>query len=320
MAGAAAGFFAGVVVCPLDVVKTRLQAQGAMIKLLETSNKPTKVKLKYNGFTGAFKTIIKEEGIRGLYRGLVPITIGYLPTWMIYFTIYEKAKLFYPQFLHNNFGIDAVALNHCVLAMTAGMASSIAVNPIWVVKTRLMIQTGKNKTFFDVPGQVSRTYYKGTFDAFKTMYKEEGIRAFYRGLVPSLFGLIHVGIHFPVYEKLKSILDCNISGDHNTLARLILASSLSKMVASTITYPHEILRTRMQIQPAKRKGPIKEIRLLDSIVKVYRKEGLRGFYAGYATNLARTLPLSAVTLVSFEYFKNYLFELNHIQETHERNE
>ncbi|KAK6461525.1 mitochondrial carrier domain-containing protein [Scheffersomyces coipomensis] len=321
LSGASAGFLAGVVVCPLDVVKTRLQAQGDLVK--SDSN----YKIKYKGFVGAFKTILREEGFAGLYRGLVPITVGYLPTWTIYFTVYERAKKFYPQFLQKNFNIQQDALAHFCSALTAGLGSSIAVNPIWVVKTRLMIQTGKGQTIYDhnekyAKENLKRTYYKGTIDAFRKMYKEEGLRVFYSGLVPSIFGLLHVGIHFPVYEELKKILHCDTALSHphdpaepnSILWRLIMASSASKMVASTITYPHEILRTRMQIQAikqeAKNPGIHKKHRMLNSLIKIYQKEGLRGFYAGYAVNLVRTVPASAVTLVSFEYIKTYLLGLS----------
>lgn len=301
IAGAASGFLAGVVVCPLDVLKTRFQAQGAIDSKIPASK-------QYKGLIGAFKTILRDEGVRGFYRGLVPITIGYLPTWTIYFTIYERAKQFYPQFFQQQFDVKIDSLTHFVSALTAGLVSSIAVNPVWVVKTRLMIQTGRSN---NIPG---RTYYKGTIDAFKTMYREEGLGVFYSGLVPSLFGLLHVGIHFPVYEHLKYLLRCDQkslkSGDPEfKLWRLIAASAVSKMIASTVTYPHEILRTRMQIQNLEKQSKKSESKLLDYITRIYSKEGLRGFYAGYGANLARTVPASAVTLVSFEYFKTYLLEI-----------
>lgn len=292
IAGAALGFVAGVVVCPLDVVKTRLQAQG--------------LHAKYHGFFNAFLVIVREEGLRGLYRGVVPVTIGYLPTWAIYFTMYERSKRFYPDFLYRNFGINKDTAVHVASSVTAGACSSFLVNPIWVVKTRLMIQTGKEET-----------YYKGTLDAFRQMYKNEGFRVFYLGIIPSLFGLVHVGIHFPVYEAMKKALHCDrtesvVHLQHYVLWRLILASSASKMIASTITYPHEILRTRMQMvsKTTTRSGSKKPGKLVQEIKLIFRKDGVRGFYAGYATNLARTLPASAVTLVSFEYFKTYLLEIS----------
>lgn len=285
IAGASSGFVAGIVVCPLDVVKTRVQALG--------------MHSRYQGFLGAFKTIVKEEGVRGLYRGVVPVMVGYLPTWAIYFTVYERAKLFYPGFFRRHLDLNVDWLNHFAASVTAGASSSFLVNPVWVVKTRLILQTGKEKVC-----------YEGTIDAFRKMYANEGLRVFYSGLVPSLFGLVHVGIHFPVYEAMKKALHVNkvdkvSHSDDIKLWRLIVASSFSKMIASTITYPHEILRTRMQMQ-----SPDRKRRLVTEVRDIYKKEGLWGFYAGYMTNLARTVPASAVTLVSFEYFKTYLLEIS----------
>ena len=290
LSGAMSGFLAGIVVCPLDVVKTRLQAKGADVR-----------PQKSYGFLGEFSSIIHREGIRGLYRGLVPITIGYLPTWTIYFTVYARAKLFYPHYLQEHLGSSSEMLSHMCLAITAGMTLLIAVNPIWVVKTRLMTQRVPPSASAETPA-----YYSGTIDAFRKMYREEGLRVFYSGLVPSLFGLLHVGIHFPVYEKLKQLTGCNQDQPSYLLGRYIFASLLAKMVASTITYPHEILRTRMQIRTkAKKPDSLKQL-----VLNIYKKEGWRGFYAGYMVNLARTVPASAVTLVSFEYFKTYLLEIS----------
>ena len=287
MAGAASGFVAGVFVCPLDVIKTRFQAQSSSYK--------------YTGFYNAFKTIVRDEGPAALFRGVVPVTIGYLPTWAIYFSVYERAKRFYPQFFTKIMGTNIEFLNHVAASTTAGACCSVLVNPIWVVKTRIMVQTGKEKVF-----------YSGTLDAFRKMYRKEGIRVFYSGLVPSLFGLVHVGIHFPLYEKLKQVLHVDDSDyiarpSNMALWRLLVASAVSKMIASTITYPHEILRTRMQMQSAEER---QTLGLANVFRKIYTKQGPRGFYVGYVTNLARAVPASAVTLVSFEYFKTSLLELS----------
>ena len=45
--------------------------------------------------------------------------------------------------------------------------------------------------------------YRHTLDAFLTIYRTEGVSAFYRGLFPSLLGIAHVAVQFPLYEKLK---------------------------------------------------------------------------------------------------------------------
>lgn len=76
IAGAGAGLVSATITCPLDVVKTKLQAEGAF----GVSNP------KYKGLFGTLSRIWAEEGPRGLYRGLGPTIFGFMPTWAIYFT------------------------------------------------------------------------------------------------------------------------------------------------------------------------------------------------------------------------------------------
>lgn len=291
LSGALAGFISGILVCPLDVTKTRLQAQG-----LQSSEN-----LYYKGVVGTMSTIVRDEGVRGLYKGLVPIILGYFPTWTIYFSVYEYSKEFYPEMFPR---WDFVS-NSCS-AITAGAASTILTNPIWVIKTRLMLQTNLGENI---------THYKGTLDAFIKIPQQEGIRALYTGLVPSLLGLFHVAIHFPIYEKLKVRFHCysviiNEKGEKETsinIKNLSMASSVSKMMASLITYPHEILRTRMQLKsnlPARIQR-----KLIPMIRTTYRNEGFKAFYSGFTANLLRTVPASAITLVSFEYFRDHFTKL-----------
>ena len=81
VAGAGAGLVSSIVTCPLDVIKTRLQAQH--------------LARDAEGYEGVVKTcqrIWRQAGFRGFYRGLGPTLAGYLPTWGIYFTVYDLVK------------------------------------------------------------------------------------------------------------------------------------------------------------------------------------------------------------------------------------
>lgn len=73
-------------------------------------------------------------------------------------------------------------------------------------------------------------------EAFALIARHEGIRGFYKGLGPSLIGVSHVAIQFPLYERLKSVL----STRQSETASVLMASAVSKMIASTATYPHEV--------------------------------------------------------------------------------
>lgn len=96
LAGAIGGFTSGVVTCPLDVIKTKLQAQGGLVAASKSSG--VAHPRLYNGLLGTAKVIWRDEGLRGMYRGLGPIVMGYLPTWAVWFTVYNKSKVYLFQY------------------------------------------------------------------------------------------------------------------------------------------------------------------------------------------------------------------------------
>jgi solute carrier family 25 folate transporter 32 len=91
--GAMAGVASGIVTCPLDVIKTKLQAQGGFAR----RRAPNQTSQMYRGMIGTGTTIWRSEGIRGLYQGLGPMVLGYLPTWAVYLTVYDQSRAFFEQ-------------------------------------------------------------------------------------------------------------------------------------------------------------------------------------------------------------------------------
>ncbi|KAK3392193.1 mitochondrial carrier domain-containing protein [Sordaria brevicollis] len=335
LAGAVGGFMSGVVTCPLDVIKTKLQAQGA--------NQRVGQPRMYNGLIGTANVIWKHEGIRGMYRGLGPIIMGYLPTWAVWFTVYNKSKLWLGEYSDQqvvvNFGSSIIA----------GGSSTIATNPIWVIKTRLMSQSAshdgsqlslhprESNTPTVRPSMHSPWHYKSTFDAARKMYTTEGILSFYSGLTPALLGLTHVAVQFPAYEFLKTKFTGQGMGgaasDQNgkqSFLGTFAASVLSKILASSATYPHEVIRTRLQTQRkpipgqehlqglgiASKNGGAEAKQLATSAPKyrgvistfktILKEEGWRAFYAGMGTNMMRAVPAATVTMLTYEYVMDNL--------------
>lgn len=92
LSGAVGGFASGIATCPLDVIKTKLQAQGGFLPV--SKGRHVGHQKYYRGLVGTAKVIWREEGVRGLYRGLGPIILGYLPTWAVWFTVYNKSKVY----------------------------------------------------------------------------------------------------------------------------------------------------------------------------------------------------------------------------------
>ncbi|KAK3377733.1 mitochondrial carrier domain-containing protein [Podospora didyma] len=341
LAGAIGGFTSGVVTCPLDVIKTKLQAQGGL-NAAQKSHQLGRAQV-YEGLVGTASVIWREEGIRGMYRGLGPIILGYLPTWAVWFTVYNKSKIWLGQHSQNSFVINFWS------SIIAGGSSTIATNPIWVIKTRLMSQTAHHdrpqfslhpksgNTPTSRPTLPSPWHYKSTIDAARKMYTTEGILSFYSGLTPALLGLTHVAVQFPAYEyfKLKftgrSMGVAPVAGQDEKAHWLgiLSASILSKILASSATYPHEVIRTRLQTQRRpipgqefmqglggvagepthavgeKPAAPQRQVPKYKGIAMTFRtilrEEGWRAFYAGMGTNMMRAVPAATVTMLTYEY-------------------
>ncbi|XP_009105386.1 nicotinamide adenine dinucleotide transporter 2, mitochondrial isoform X1 [Brassica rapa] len=283
-AGAAAGAIAATFVCPLDVIKTRLQVHG----LPETR--------RGSVIITSLGNILKKEGVRGMYRGLSPTIIVLLPNWAVYFSVYGKLK----DLLQSSDGKLSIGAN-MVAAGGAGASTSIATNPLWVVKTRLMTQGMRPDV---IP-------YKSMLSAFSRIFREEGFRGLYSGVIPSLVGVSHVAIQFPVYEKIKQYMAKvgDKSVDQLSPGEVAVASSISKVIASVSTYPHEVVRSKLQEQGQVRNAKAKYSGVIDCAKKVFRNEGVPGFYRGCATNLLRTTPSAVITFTSYEMIHRFLVQV-----------
>ncbi|EMD39816.1 hypothetical protein CERSUDRAFT_112079 [Gelatoporia subvermispora B] len=318
VAGAGGGLVASIATCPLDVIKTKLQAQHAV-----------RGQIGYQGVAGTVKSILKHDGIRGMYRGLGPTILGYLPTWAIYFAVYDGIKNYFGATPMDDVGeavrhvYPAAQVKgyqplsrehpwslHLFSAMAAGATSTVCTNPLWVIKTRFMTQPR------------TETRYRHTLDAVRTIYRTEGVRAFFRGLLPSLLGICHVAVQFPLYEYLKrTFRKHSPPGEELPPRKILICSAISKMTASIATYPHEVVRTRLQTQkrplvkdPNAPPARIPQGGIVRTTKNIIMVEGWRGLYKGLSVNLVRTVPNSAVTMLTYELILRHLNR--HAPESH----
>ncbi|KAF8333509.1 mitochondrial carrier domain-containing protein [Cantharellus anzutake] len=200
LAGTGAGLVSSVVTCPLDVIKTKLQAQkaargsadylGVLGMQLPICFHESCEFMFPRPPVGTVKDIWRRNGIRGMYRGLGPTILGYLPSWAIYFSLYDGIKTHLREKRHllrshheSEHSVRDFMTLHVLAAMSAGATGSIVTYPLWVIKTRFMTQPP------------NEPQYRHTFDAFIRVYRKEGIGAFYRGLVPNLLGFVDMLFH-----------------------------------------------------------------------------------------------------------------------------
>ncbi|KAF8101427.1 hypothetical protein N665_0205s0022 [Sinapis alba] len=286
-AGAVAGFATVAAMHPLDVVRTRFQVNdGRGISSLPT----------YKNTAHALFSISRLEGLRGLYAGFFPAVIGSSLSWSFYFFFYGRAKQRYAS------GRDDDKLSpplHLASAAEAGALVCLCTNPIWLVKTRLQLQTPLHHT----------RPYSGLLDAFRTIMKEEGLRGLYKGILPALLLVSHGAIQFTAYEELrKLILDFKERRRKSQTAADNLLNSAdyaalggsSKVAAILLTYPFQVIRARLQQRPSSTNGMPRYIDSVHVIRETARFEGLRGFYKGLTANLLKNVPASSITFIVYE--------------------
>ncbi|KAA3479616.1 folate transporter 1, chloroplastic isoform X2 [Gossypium australe] len=282
-AGAVAGFATVAAMYPLDIVRTRFQVNDGRV-----TNFPA-----YKNTAHAIFTITRLEGLKGLYAGFFPAVLGSTVSWGLYFFFYGRAKQRYSKNREEKLSSG----HHLASAAEAGALVSLCTNPIWLIKTRLQLQN---------PLHQSRRY-SGIYDALRTILREEGWTALYKGLGPGLLMVSHGAIQFTAYEELRRIMvdykekkqksegACNLL---NSFDYALLGGS-SKIAAILITYPFQVIRTRAQQRPSKEGIP----RYMNSwhvVKETARFEGIRGFYKGITPNLLKNVPASSITFIVYE--------------------
>ncbi|XP_022211323.1 phosphate carrier protein, mitochondrial [Drosophila obscura] len=163
-------------VVPLDLVKCRLQVDQA----------------KYKNLFHGFKVTVAEEGARGLAKGWFPTLLGYSAQGLCKFGLYELFKVKYANLLgEENSYLYRTSL-YLAASASAEFFADIALAPFEAAKVK--IQT--------VPG------FASTFrEAVPKMLKEEGINAFYKGLVPLWMRQIpYTMMKFACFERTVELL------------------------------------------------------------------------------------------------------------------
>lgn len=307
VAGGIGGMAGAVVTCPFDVVKTRLQSDvfQAAYKSHAKSIGPNQANVIAQGVRhfketfGIISNVYRNEGFRSLFKGLGPNLVGVIPARSINFFTYGTTKEIYSMTLNN--GQEAVWI-HLMAAATAGWATSTATNPIWLVKTRLQL---------DKAGTTKK--YKNSWDCLKNVVQKEGILGLYKGLSASYLGSVEGILQWVLYEQMKHIIKQrsmekfgNISEVEKSTSDKIKewcqrsgSAGLAKFVASIITYPHEVVRTRLRQAPLEN-GKLKYTGLVQSIRVIIKEEGLASMYGGLTPHLLRTVPNSIIMFGTWE--------------------
>ncbi|KAK2581123.1 hypothetical protein KPH14_007938 [Odynerus spinipes] len=271
LAGGVAGAVSRTCTAPLDRIKVYLQVHGT----------------RHCNITSCFRYMMREGGIGSLWRGngINVLKIG--PETALKFMAYEQVKRAIK-------GSDTRELGLCerfVAGSMAGGISQSAIYPLEVLKTRLALRkTGE---------------FSGILDAAKKIYRQGGLKSFYRGYIPNLIGIIpYAGIDLAVYETLKISYLRTHDKDEQPAFWLLLSCGMASSTAGQVcSYPLALVRTRLQAEILPESGSSTMIGVFKDII---RREGLRGLYRGLTPNFLKVVPAVSISYVVYEHFRQAL--------------
>ncbi|XP_043276337.1 graves disease carrier protein-like isoform X2 [Venturia canescens] len=290
LAGGVAGMCSKTAVAPLDRIKILLQAHS--------------VHYKHLGVFSGLKEIIEREKFFALYKGNFAQMIRIFPYAATQFTAFELYKKFFSGLFGKYTHVDKF-----VAGSGAGVTAVLLTYPLDTIRARLAFQvTGEH-------------VYTGIAHTAITIFKDEGgLRALYRGFLPSIIGMIpYAGFSFYSFEKLKyfsmryapNLLcsECprNTGGLVLTLPAKLLCGGIAGAVAQSFSYPLDVTRRRMQLammDPATHKYGSG---MLSTMKLIYVENGIiKGLYRGMSINYLRAIPMVAVSFTTYEIMKQLL--------------
>ncbi|CAA7258626.1 unnamed protein product [Cyclocybe aegerita] len=281
IAGGFGGVCAVLVGHPFDLTKTRLQtaAPGA-----------------YKGAVDVVKKTVAQDGITGLYRGMVPPLLGVTPIFAVSFWAYDASKQLIYAFTPNR---TSQALSIPELA-TAGFLSAVPT-------TLITAPVERAKVLLQVQGQAgSETKYKGVTDVLKHLYKEGGVRSIFRGTGATLArDGPGSAAYFAAYEVTKKALTpAGSSPSDLNLGAIIVAGGTAGVAMWSLAIPPDVIKSRLQSAPS---GTYSG--MLDCVRKTIAQDGVRALWKGFGPAMARAFPANAATFLGVEASRNFMDKL-----------
>jgi len=285
IAGGIAGCAAKTTTAPLDRFKILMQVHHH--------------KYKQFGVWRGLLAVIRCEGFYGLYKGNGAMMVRVYPYAAVQFLSYEQyKKITQPYFSQRSH------INKMVSGSMAGITAVLCTYPLDLVRTRLAFQ-------------VDKVHYKGIVDALVSIVRNEGgYFALYRGLIPTILGMIpYAGIAFYTYEVTKAFMLNRLefctkySLDNSgtivlTISANLFCGGLAGAVAQSCSYPLDVARRTMQLAKMQDR---QRLSLVSTLSYIFRSYGIiKGFYRGLSINFYRAIPQVAVSFTVYDFMKQIL--------------
>jgi solute carrier family 25 (adenine nucleotide translocator) protein 4/5/6/31 len=170
----------------------------------------------------------------------------------------------------------------------AGSITSTIVYPLDFARTRLGV---------DVNQANGQRQFTGVADCIKKTYKSDGMKGLYRGGGMAVFGIfIYRGLYFGVYDSGKPV----VIKEGDSLIKKFFFAQFCVIFSETLAYPTDTVKRMLMLQSTRKEVMYNGV--VDCVQKVYKKEGLAGFWKGNLSNMMRSAG-SSLCLVLYDELK-----------------
>jgi len=269
-AGTLAGISGVAVGHPFDTIKVRVQTG------------------QFSSVTGCLIQTLKNENIRGLFKGVsAPLATDAASQSMVFGIYGYMQKTFREMNEKNGLGTEISLKQVGVSGAVAGIGCCLILSPVELIKSRLQIQLTENAR------------YGGPIDCVKSILAEGGIRGIYRGLFATFVRDIPgFALYFGSYEGLKRTFSPTGKSKDIPISHLLLSGGLAGSLCWTVIYPADIIKTRLQTDDSTRS-------FTEVAKKIYNTggrgiPGFKSFYKGLTPTVIRSFPVNATIFAVYE--------------------
>ncbi|EEB07385.1 iron ion transporter [Schizosaccharomyces japonicus yFS275] len=268
LAGAFAGICEHTVMYPVDAIKTRMQ-------LLNSTGRGVS-----GSVFGSVAKISSAEGFTSLWRGVTSVVMGAGPAHAIYFSVFEFVKS------HVNGSSD----RPLATAFAGGSAITISdafLTPFDMIKQRMQLPNHR---------------YRSVFHCASSVYKNEGIGAFFISYPTSIaMSIPFTAAQVAAYDYCMGIV--NPTGVYAPWSHIV-SGGVSGALAAAITTPLDVVKTLLQTRGSSSVAEVRSCRgLKEAIAIIHRLGGFRAFFKGIRPRVIVSMPATAVSWASYEFGK-----------------
>ncbi|XBI18627.1 hypothetical protein VPH35_060353 [Triticum aestivum] len=291
IAGGVAGAFSKTAIAPLERLKILLQTRTNEFRSL--------------GVLKSLNKLRKHDGVLGFYKGNGASVLRIVPYAALHYMAYERYRCW---ILGNCPTLGTGPVVDLLAGSASGGTAVLCTYPLDLARTKLAFQVNNNDQLSNGLKRPSAPpSYGGIKDVFRGVYSEGGVRALYRGVGPTLMGILpYAGLKFYIYEGLKA----HVPEDYkNSVTLKLSCGAAAGLFGQTLTYPLDVVRRQMQVQSHlqhDQSGGPRITGTFQGLKIIKQTQGWRQLFAGLSLNYIKVVPSVAIGFTAYDTMKHLL--------------